>query len=116
MSFCRKVSATFTTDGSGNATVYTDAVNGRILSVIYTYGDAATGADITISTETTAQTVLTVTNAGTASTQWQPRLDQHDNVAAAQGYTEAWAVDERVKVVVAQGGDTKTGTITVIVG
>ena len=124
MSFCRKVSAAFTTTAGGAATVYTDdVVTGRILSVRYEYADADTGADITITTEDTGQAVLTLTNAGTSTVQKQPRQATHDVTGGAETYdaTEPvndyiWAVNERLKVVVAQGGNTKTGTLVFIVG
>jgi hypothetical protein len=118
----RKVVIEFTTDASGDATVYTDAIVGRIHSILYDPGDVATGADLTITTETTEQAVLTITNAGTSAVRWSPRLPTHDLAGAAETYdgTEPVndsivAVDERIKIVVDEGGNAKTGTVTVIV-
>lgn len=122
MSFIRSVTKAFTTDASGAATVYTDAINGRVLSVIFTNTDAASTSDFTITTEDTAQAVLTLTNQN-GSGKWQPRQATHDTSGAAETYdaTEAvndyvFVADERIKIVVAQGGDTKTGTFTILYG
>lgn len=122
MSFCRSVEIEFTTDSSGDATVYTDAINGRILSVIFTDTDTASTLDLTITTEDTARTILSLTDQA-ASGQWQPRNPTHDTSGTAEVYasTDAvndhiWVADERIKIVAAQGGDTKTGAIKVIYG
>lgn len=125
MSFARSYDIAFTTDGSGDATAYSgEKVNGRILEVRYTYGDADTGADFTITGRTSGRAVLTVTNAGTSDAVWAPRQPTHDTSAAASLYAAAgepvedyiWLVDEEIKLVVASGGATKAGTLTFIVG
>lgn len=124
MSFCRKVSVTATTNASGAATVYTDVVNGRILSVLFNDTDIDAGGDATITTETTGQAVLTLTNFGGSDGQWQPRQATHATDSSASLYAASgepvedhiWAVDERIKIVIASGGNVKSGVFTVIVG
>lgn len=117
MSFIQRHTVAFTTTAGGAATVYSPAVTGQIQSIRYVYDDADTGADFTITAESTGQTIITVTNAGTSTVQWQPRQAIHDAAAAAVAgeYDKIALADERIKIVVAQGGATKSGTFEILV-
>lgn len=124
MSFCRSFVVPFTTDGSGDASVVTGSrVNGRVLLVVYEYDDALTGADFTITGAETGTAVVTITNAGTSDAQWAPRQATHSAAGAASSYDGSnavldyvWLADEAISVVVADGGVSKSGTLTFIVG
>jgi hypothetical protein len=128
MAFLKKHAVAFTTAADGSATVYTTGfVNGAILQVDYTYDDAATGADFTVTGRTTGEAILTITNAGTSSISWQPRQVIHPVANTGAGtaltydgtneiYGPIWIVDEEIKIVVASGGNAKSGTLTFIVG
>jgi len=111
------VSTTITTDSSGDATVYVGgALRGRVIALKYAPGTLATGADLTITGETTAVPILVKANAGTSTVWFYPVAELNlntDGSAVTYAFMYINLVDERVKVVVAQGGDTKTGTITV---
>jgi hypothetical protein len=115
--FIKRQTVAFTTTAGGAATVYSDAINGELLSIRYKYGDADTGADFTITTEDTLQPIVTVTNAGTSSVQWQPRQSIHDSAASAIAaqYDKIALASERIKIVVAQGGATKSGTFEILI-
>jgi hypothetical protein len=121
--YAERHAVSLTTNASGAATGYTDRVTGRVLAVVYTKADFANGVDFTITAEATAEPILTLTDQN-ASGVFYPRLGVHGSTGAALLYAaggtavcEPVAVaNDRVKVVVAQGGDTKTGTVTVIVG
>jgi len=114
------------TDGSGDGVGYFPRVEGRILTVMYakdgTAPYAAT-ADFTITTEATAQNVWSETDINASKTVC-PRQPTHDYQGVASLYAAAgepvedyiYAANERVKVVVAQGGDTKVGKFTLIIG
>jgi len=123
MSYPIKETVSITTDSSGDATSYSEVVNGRILTIIYTKTDYAAGVDFTITTETTAQGLWTESNVNASATK-APRQPTHDAVGAASLYAAAgeavedyiWAVQERVKIVIDEGGDTKTGSFDIIVG
>lgn len=112
-----------TTDGSGDVTGYSPVVTGRILSVIYDKTDFADGVDFTITLEDTGENIWTEANVNAATVR-APRQATHgvdgsaSLFAAAGEPVESWivAVNDRVKVVVAQGGDTKSGNIVIIVG
>ena len=114
-----------TTDGSGDATAYSPTITGRVVSVIYTK-DGTTpytdGVDFAITAEATGQAILTLTNQN-SSAAFQPRVGVCGATGTALTYDGTRTVNEpvtvaqdRVKVVVAQGGATKIGTITLIVG
>lgn len=112
-----------TTDGSGDVTAYSSRhVTGRILAVIYTKDDFADGVDFTVTTEETGQSVWAEENVNASKTVL-PRQATHSTAGVAAQYADGYpvlepvvAVNERIKVVVAQGGDTKSGTINVLVG
>lgn len=124
MGYLSRHAVTFTTASDGSATVYSDRVNGHVHAIRYAYVDADTGADITITGETSTIPVLTITNAGTASTVHHPRAATVDVSNAASLYavggepveTLIPVADERIKVVVAAGGNAKTGTLHFYVG
>ena len=123
MSYAEAHDVALTTDASGDVTGYTPAVTGRILTVIFTDTDFDAGADITVTGDLTAQAILTLTNQAASGT-FAPRQATHDIVGAASLHAAAgepvedyiWVCQEKVKVVVAQGGNVKSAVVTVIVG
>ena len=116
-----KHTVTVTTDSSGDATAYTGVGNGRVHWVKYAKTDFADGVDFTITTEDTAQNVWVESNVNAAK-DVSPRQNIHDaddgTEVTYDGTNEAygyiWIAYERIKIVVASGGDTKTGTFTVL--
>jgi hypothetical protein len=120
--FARRETVSLTTAADGSATGYTPVVNGRVLSLIYTKTDFANGVDFVASLEATGEVIWTGTDVN-ASAVIYPRVPVHDEagvVATSDGTRKlrdsVVAVNDRVKIVVASGGDTKTGTVTVVVG
>jgi hypothetical protein len=122
--YAEKHTIALTTAADGSATAYTALrLTGRILAVIYAKTDFDDGVDFTITLEGTGEAILTLTNQN-ASGKFYPRVPVQDETGAdalyAAGGTKlrdaVVAVFDRVKVVVAQGGNVKTGAITVIVG
>jgi len=123
MSYGVRKSVTIDVDASGDATAYSEAVNGRIISVTYVKDDYANGVDFTITTETTLQNVWVDTNIN-ASEVVYPRAATNGTDGAASLYAAAgtavqdyiWAIDERIKFVIAAGGVSTGGTFHVVVG
>ncbi len=124
MPFPRKTAAvTIATDSNGDATDYTEVFTGRIVGVIYTKVDYADGVVLLITTEDTGQTVWSETAVNASETLY-PRIEVQDNLGAALLHSSdaanvdqtdyIRAVFERVKIVIASGGNVKTGTFTVI--
>lgn len=116
---------TLVTDASGDATGYTPHVLGRVLAIVYTKDGTtpfANGVDVTVTAEATAQAILALTDQNASGT-FYPRQQVHGPTGTGLTLNGTQTVNEpvtvagdRVKVVVAQGGDTKTGTVDVIVG
>ena len=110
-----------TTDASGDATVRSGPVHGRILKIIYTKDTFDNGVDFTITTNDTGQTVWTESNVN-ATKSVLPRDATHDNVGAASLYAAVgepvedyiWAIREQIKFVIAQGGNVKKGSFRII--
>lgn len=112
------------TTSSGVATAYTPNVTGRVISIAYTKTDFADGVDFTITTDETAQDLWVDTNINASETV-APRQPTHSTAGVASVYDGVGskpvedyivAVNERIKIVIAQGGDAKTGSFLVIVG
>lgn len=115
-----------TTNGSGDGTGYSSVpVAGAIHTIRYVADGSApfdNTADVTVTAETSGLTILTVTNLAATAT-WMPRPPVQDEAAAdalfAAGGTKlrdrAVVAQERVKVVVAQGGATKSGRFHVYI-
>lgn len=112
-----KCTATITTDSSGNATVYLGSkLRGRVHAINYVAGTLENTADLVITGEDTGVAILT--DSPTGSEWFYPRAFPNAVTTGGAGTVAAEDVHvlkERIKVVVAQGGDTKTGTITVYI-
>jgi len=114
--------ADIVTDASGNATVYLShglnrKPNGFLIALKYTPGTLDTGADLTITGEDSGIPIMIKTNAGTSTVFYYPRalINQvADGAAGASGTERIPIRDERIKVVVAQGGNAGAGSIEAI--
>jgi len=107
----KRTSIALATDGSGDCTAYSSSVAGHVIGFYYDRGtlDNAT-TDITVTEEFTGAPLLTLTNV-TATARYRPRVATHDVNGVATGALDAPAVVGRIKVVVAQGGASKAGTL-----
>jgi len=100
-----------TTNGSGNATAYTTHVVGAVHSVSINKGTLPVTADITVTAEDTGEVILGLTDITTNSVDHPRALAQDTAGANIAGEYEPVFVDGRIKVVVAQGGSSNTGTL-----
>jgi hypothetical protein len=125
----RRIPVDVTTDANGAATVYSTPINGRIYSIQYVKDDFADTVDFDLTLQNADDTggtgeVLWSEDNITASKQICPRQPTHDNAAAASLYAAGGepvedyfiACNERVKIVIAQGGDTKSGKFYIKAG
>jgi hypothetical protein len=116
----KRVTITVTTNGSGDGIGYSDVVSGEISTVRCVKTDFDNGSTITVTLETTGEAVWSE-SAVNASASRAPRQPTHSTAGAAALYAGSGAavndrivaVKERIKVVVASGGATKTGTFYV---
>lgn len=124
MARSRKFTVIATSDGSQVGTHYTRYLSGYIGSVQYVK-DATTpytdGVDFTITAEATGENIWTDTNIN-ASEVVRPRAATHTTAGVAAEYVSGAAVNDRialgrdrVKIVLAQAGATKTGTFVITV-
>lgn len=111
------------TNSSGDATVYlapsiNRGLNGFLVLLKYNPGNIDTGADLTITGDSSGIPILTKANAGTSIAFYYPRALLNAVADGAEGASPSEFIpirDERIKVVVANGGDTKTGSIEAVV-
>jgi hypothetical protein len=118
----KRFEVALTTDASGDVTGYTPVFSGKISTIRYAKTDFADGVDFTITLEATGENIWTDTNINASETV-APRQATHGTDGAAALYAAGGsavmdkiaAFADRVKIVVASGGDTKTGTFHVVV-
>ena len=124
MSYAERHTVALTTIADGSVTAHSPVVTGRVVACIYTKTDFADTVDFAITSEDSLQTIWTQDNR-TASETVAPRQATHSNVGVASLYdttdnepVEDYIVvaNERIKVAITNGGDTKTGSITFIIG
>jgi len=123
MSYAQSHVVTLTTNADGAATGYTPVVNGKILSIIYDKTDFADGVDFNITTEDTLQNVWVETNVDADKTVC-PRQPIHSTAGVASLFAAAgepvedyiYAANERIKIIVDDGGNVTSGVFRVIVG
>jgi hypothetical protein len=119
--YAERKQATVTTDALGAGTGYIEASTGRVLAVHYRKpgsGGYENGVAIKVSTETTGQTIWEETLAANASKDVYPCRTLHTSagVEIADAYVHPLIVNERLKVEITSGGDTKAGTVYAMIG
>jgi len=104
---------TVTTDSSGVATAYSSVLNGLLHRIKIVNTDMAAAVDYVITTEDSDDQILSITN--TVATDSYPRL-QVDTTTLGDLTDSSEKLplnNERVKIVVAEGGATKSATVTI---
>ena len=111
------VSVTTTSTG-GAGTNYTPVVTGRVLAIQYVSDAGAAFASTAVFAVTAEQTGESLwAETVLASTVRYPRIATHTASGAANTAVDAIAVaNDRVKIVVSSGGNSKTGLFNVIIG
>lgn len=110
-----------TTITGGTQTAYLPKTNGKLMSIRYEKDDFADGVDFTITAEDTAENLWVDTNINASETV-RPRIAVQNNAGAditydgtRKVYEPYNLVDERIKIVIAQGGDAKVGTFHILI-
>ena len=126
--FIERLVFDLTVDASGDATVYSAGlVSGRVLEIRYVPHASTpldTNADITVTGESSGVAIATLTDIGLSAFTKLPRQGTHGitgtalvYIAAGQPVSEpVYVAGERIKVVVAQGGVSKIGTLHLFIG
>lgn len=118
----RKFTVPITTASDGSATAYSPYVSGYIHSIQYVKTDFADGVDFTITVDGTGETVWTEANVNAAAVK-AVRQPTYTTAGVASLYAAGGvAVNDRValsrdrvKVVIAQGGNAKIGSFTILI-
>lgn len=110
-----------TTDADGAAVAYSPVVTGRISAIHYIKTDFANGVDFTIIAEATGETLWTESNVDAAAVK-APRQATHSTAGVAALYAGGGSAvldkialaKDRVKITIANGGDTKSGAFHIV--
>lgn len=119
------VSITTIADGSG--TGYTPVTTGCVLAIIYVKDAGASpysnGVGVTATVEGTGESVWAEANVNASASRY-PRAATHSVAGVASLYAAAGTAvndrlavaNDRIKIVLASGGDTKVGAFHVLIG
>lgn len=119
----KRYKVTVTTAADGSATAYSPRLSGELDSIHYVKADFADGVDFTITDEATGENLWVDTNIN-ASEVVRPRAPVHDQAGNARLYASGGTAvsskialaNSRIKIVIAQGGNAKTGAFHFLVG
>lgn len=118
----RKHTVSLTSNGSQVGTAYSPYISGYIETIQYVKVDYADGVDFTITAEATGETIWTEANVNAAVTK-HTRAATHTTAGVASLYAAAGTAvtdrialgADRVKIVLAQAGATKSGSFVITV-
>lgn len=124
MSFGFKQTITVISDTTGVGSADTDSIPyGRIHTILFNSTAMSTTVDITVTTLNTSQTVWAQSNV-TSPITVSPRQATHTTTGGQLSLSTTggsgdgdyiYAINERIRVSVAQAGDEKAGTFTIII-
>lgn len=123
MSYAQRLVVAVTTIADGSATAYSDGpVTGKVSQIRYVKSTFSDGVDFTITSDATGETIWTESNVNATATR-APRQPTHDTAGAASLYAAGGAAvndkialaNDRIKIVIAAGGDTKLGTFHFVI-
>ena len=115
MAYATTQTISVTTNGSGAATSYSGMITGQIVRIAYTKDDFASGVDFTITTERDGVTVWTEANVNASEVVTPTTLTQTDVGTDASARDFIWVADDRLKIVIANGGAAKVGSFELVV-
>jgi hypothetical protein len=114
-----RVEKDVTTAADGSATEYVNVAQGKLHTVVYVADGSApydNTVDMTITSERTGEALLSQSNVSAGFTK-APRQATHDTAGVASVYATGGEpiedhialANDRIKIVLAQGGNVKTG-------
>ncbi len=118
----RRFVVTAVTASDGSVTAYSPYLSGYINSIEYLKTDYTDGVDFTITAEATGETLWTESNVNAAKV-CLPRAATHTTAGVAALYASGGTAvldrialgRDRVKIMIASGGDTHTGAFHILV-
>lgn len=118
MSYARRLTVSVVTAADGSATAFSDPIDYGLLSQIrYVKTDFADGSTITMTSEATGESLWVETSVNASATR-APRQATHSTAGVAALYAAAGTavtdkiaiVTDRIKIVIASGGNVKSAT------
>ena len=116
MSYIQRLAVPVVTAANGSTTAYSAVVSGNLSQIRYVKDTFDNGVGFTITNETTGETLWTEASVNASATR-APRQPAHSTVGAALGATivdKVALANDRVKIVIASGGDAKSGTFHIV--
>lgn len=115
--YAQRQTVSITTAADGSATAYSEYVTGRIHAIHYVKNNFDDGVDFTITLEATGESLWTDTNVNASEKVYPVVAANLGGTGAASTLSEVpiIAANDRVKIVVAAGGDAKTGAFRIVV-
>lgn len=125
MSYAQRLTVAVTTAADGSATAYSERIDYGLLSQVRYVKDGSNGFDngstFTITAEGTGETLWTESAVNASATR-APRQATHSTAGAASLYAAGGTavtdkialVNDRIKIVIASGGNTKSGRFEII--
>jgi hypothetical protein len=122
MSAVRRLRVDIVTASDGSATAYSETVTGQISAVRYVKTDFADGSTMTITAEATGETIWAESSVNASATR-APRQATHSTAGVAALYAAAGTavldkigvVNDRLKIVIANGGNVKSASFYITV-
>lgn len=122
MSYAERHVVDVTTASDGTATAYSPVITGKISSIRYVKNNFANGVDFTITSEATGDTIWTQLDVN-ATVTVAPRQATHSTAGVAALYAGGGSAvldqivlaNDRVKIVIASGGNAATGRFIITV-
>jgi hypothetical protein len=119
----RRITVEIKTAADGSATAFSPRVSGELSAIAYEKVDFADGVDFAVTLEATGEQIWAESNVNAAATRY-PRTATHTTAGVAALYAASGTAvlakpavaNDRFKVVVAQGGNVKTGKLHFMVG
>ena len=123
MSYIQRYVVTVTTDEKGDGVGYTPAVTGKVSAIRYVKDFSNAYSDdayVVVTAEATGERILEVDL--NASATFAPRQVTHTTEGVQADYASSYPVldsiclaNDRIKIAVSNGGDTKDGTFHVVI-
>jgi len=122
MSYAERHVVEVTTIADGSATAYSDTITGKISQIRYVKADFASGVDFTITSEATGETIWSQNDVNASATV-APRQPTHSTAGVAELFASGGTAvsdkialaNDRIKIVIASGGNVKTGTFHFVI-
>lgn len=121
MSYAERHVVEVTTAADGSATAYSPTVTGKLSQIRYVKNDFAAGVDFTITAEATGETLWAENDVNASATR-APRQATHSTAGVAALYAGSGTAvndkialaNDRIKIVIASGGNATRGTFHIV--